>query len=868
MGWARLRDELAAMVCAGLGAAPLAAQGSALTPAASADSVVVTAGPEYQASWLHEVFFGRHHRELWTTPVRVELLDLSSFAGGLVPLRRGGGGQTASLHFAGKDGREYVFRSVNKTPAWLPADLRETVAERILQDQISVLHPGAALIAAPLLDAAGVLHAEPRLMVTPDDSRLGEFRAEFGGMLGILEEYPTEGAGGEPGFAGARDIVGTDKLLEHLEHSARTRADSRAYLAARLMDLLFADADRHAGQWRWARSSAGDHAVWRPISRDRDEAFARFDGVFPRLAGMSSRELVGFGPDYGSIYGLTWRAQDVDRRLLADLEKPVWDSTALALQARLTDSVIAAAVRRLPPEYYRVNGAVLARDLERRRDQLPIAAARFYALLAHDVNIHATDESEVAEVEREADGRVKVRLSRRGEGGGGGGGRGGASLAPYLERTFNRAETQEIRLFLHGGDDRLIVRGAVRHSLLVRVIGDGGRDELVDSSRVATGGKLTRFYNVRPDDQVSAGPGTLVDRRPYHRPPPPDRFHTQPRDWGHDWAPFPWVSFQPDVGVIAAGGVTLTSYGFRHDPYRSRLSVRLGYATGAQRFGVDVKGDFRGARHSTLRVRWSGFEVVRFYGIGNETLVVGPSDFYKVHQQQYLVAPALIVPLSTAAEVSIGPQLKYAQTDLIAGTFIELTRPYGIGSFGQVGAQAGLHIDTRDQPVAATRGVLLSAGASAYPTLWDVTAAFGEGHAEATTYLTASLPLRPTFALRAGGKKVWGRFPFHEAAFVGGASTVRGFSEHRFAGTAAVYGNVELRFKVARFSVALPADWGAFALLDGGRVYAAGETSDRWHAAAGGGIWCAFLNSRNTVSVSIARSTERTAAYVRGGFAF
>ena len=179
----------------------------------------------------------------------------------------------------------------------------------------------------------------------------------------------------------------------------------------------------------------------------------------------------------------------------------------------------------------------------------------------------------------------------------------------------------------------------------------------------------------------------------------------------------------------------------------------------------------------------------------------------------------------------------------------------------------GLRIDTRDQRVAATRGVLLTAAGSAYPKLWDVTDAFGEGHAEAATYLTASMPLRPTLALRVGGKKVWGRFPFQEAAFIGGASTVRGFNEHRFAGSAAIYGNVELRLKVARFSVALPADWGVFGLVDGGRVYVAAEASDRWHVAAGGGIWFAFLNSRNTVSVSVARSAERTAAYVRGGFA-
>ena len=320
--------------------------------------------------------------------------------------------------------------------------------------------------------------------------------------------------------------------------------------------------------------------------------------------------------------------------------------------------------------------------------------------------------------------------------------------------------------------------------------------------------------------------------------------------------------------MIAGGGVTLTQYGFRHVPYRSSTSFQLAYATGAQRFGAEVSGDFRGARHTTLRLRWSGFDVVRYYGLGNETPELGSSDFYKVRQQQDLVAPALVVPLSRGAEVSVGPQLKYAQTDFVAGTFIDLTRPYGAGSFGQLGAQAGLRIDTRDRHVAATRGVLVSVDASAYPRFWDVTAAFGESHAEATTYLTASLPLRPTLALRVGGKKVWGRFPFNEAAFLGGAGTVRGFAERRFAGNAAVYGNVELRLKLARFTVGLPADWGVFGLLDAGRVYVDGEVSDRWHGAAGGGFWFAFLNGRNTMSVSIARSTERTAVYVRAGFAF
>src|SRR2546425_975959 len=101
----------------GLAPAPTTGQGAVLPPPRT---ITLAAGPEYRAGWLHQVLFGRHYRDLWTTSIEVEVLDLAAFAGGLTPLRRGGGGQTRALRLAGADGRHYVFRSVNKQPSWLP----------------------------------------------------------------------------------------------------------------------------------------------------------------------------------------------------------------------------------------------------------------------------------------------------------------------------------------------------------------------------------------------------------------------------------------------------------------------------------------------------------------------------------------------------------------------------------------------------------------------------------------------------------------------------------------------------------------------------------------------------------------------------
>jgi hypothetical protein len=402
---------------------------------------------------------------------------------------------------------------------------------------------------------------------------------------------------------------------------------------------------------------------------------------------------------------------------------------------------------------------------------------------------------------------------------------------------------------------------------VLRVVGGAGDDDLTDSSRA---GK-TRLYDDRGNNRIRPGPGTSVDRSNYDPPPPDTATLGRPRDWGARWLPSMWVSYAPDIGLLAGAGVTRTGYGFRRVPYNSRVSLRAGYATAARTYRAELTGEFRGLMPPAvvvLQARASGIDVVRFYGFGNETVDTGSVDFYKVKQQQYLLAPTLQFAVSPAATLAIGPVFKSAQTQREPGTFIDSSRPYGSASFGQVGATAEFRLDTRDRPQAASRGLSLRLGGAVYPEALDVRSAFGEGHVEVASYVTARIPLAPTLAVRIAGKKVWGAYPLHEAAYVGGQSTVRGFPEHRFAGDAAVSGNVELRLAVARFYLLLPGEIGVFGLGDAGRVYLAGETSARWHAAAGGGLWFTFLNRANTVSVAAADGGEGMRVYVRAGFAY
>jgi hypothetical protein len=330
------------------------------------------------------------------------------------------------------------------------------------------------------------------------------------------------------------------------------------------------------------------------------------------------------------------------------------------------------------------------------------------------------------------------------------------------------------------------------------------------------------------------------------------------------------ASYSPDIGLLIGAGVAHTRYGFRALPPSTRLLAEAAYATSAHTYRIDVAGEFRRPLLPAIlyiELRASGLELIRFYGVGNETDGSQPDSVYRVRQKQLLVAPRVALPLAPRLRLTLGPLLKYAHTASDPGTILTTTGPYyGAGNHGQIGARAGLELDTRDHTTAPARGVHLSIVGHWYPALWDVVTPFGSVAAEASTYLSASDPSSAILALRAGGAAVSGTVPFEELVHVGGGTTVRGYPEQRFAGRRSASTNAELRLLAGRLPFG---DLGIFGLADAGRVWIPGEPSDRWHAAAGGGLWLAWQHRRaNTLSVAAARSPERTAIYFRAGFMF
>ena len=813
-------------------------------------TATVAAGAHYQGGGLRRFLLGDTYRDLWAAPITVPVLDISSYAGGLKPTKMGGGAQTKSVRFLDSKGSEYVFRLVDKDNQSVPEGFEGSIIESISRDQVSAHHPGSAMVAAELLDAVGILHVTPRLFVMPDDPLLGEFREEFAGELGMLEAYPNK-PDNAPGFGGAIEVIDTDSLMPLLDRNPAERINARAFLTARLVDMLMNDWDRHPGNWKWGRMQPG--GAWQPIPRDRDKVMISYGGIVG-VAGKGSPKLVRFRETYPKVRGLTWNSLELDRRVLGGLEKPVWDSVAAFLVRRLTDRVIDDAVKAMPPEYLKLTPEVAA-TFKARRDQIPAQADRFYRYLAGVVDLHATDATDRATVTLVDDRFVDVEL--RAERG-----------APYLRRRFDAMETGEIRLYLHGGDDRATVQGTGSPAIQVRVIGGNGANQLTDSSsRAGRSGGVRLYENgsvsgIEYDEDVSYNRRPLVNLWGHVQEPGKDR--------GGTFSPIAGLSATGDLGVVPRLGINIVKYGFRTWPYASRTALIGEYATGVEAFRITGLMDRRreeSSLHLTALARMSEIEIVNFRGLGNDS-PDGPLEFFEARQRQWLLHPAIALALGPRSDLFLGPMIQYSSTDSIPDRFISENRPYGFGDFGQAGLRLGLYSDGRNRSKDATKGLLLDLSATVYPALWDVTSTFGVLSGTGGLYVTLPVPVHPILALRAGAKRLFGDFPFHEAAFIGGRGSVRRLDRERYGGDAALHGTAELQIPVAQFGFVLPLDVGIFGYADAGRVYLDGESPGGWHKGAGVGFWVGILNPATAISLEFGDQRGRTGIRIRTGLSF
>ncbi|MEO5647876.1 MAG: hypothetical protein ABIQ56_05905 [Chitinophagaceae bacterium] len=450
---------------------------------------VVIAGKQYERSSLHNFLWGSHYRKEWATPVKVNSIDIAKVKGGLKPLKAGGGRQTKSLRLEDKNGKQYVLRSIDKTfGGALPEIFEGTFVERIANDQVSVAHPYSALTVPSMAEAANVYHTNPIIVFLPESPTLGEFNKRFANQLYLFEERPDGDQSDSDNFGNADDVDGTEKLLRKLTEENDHRVDQESYVRARLFDMFLSDWGRHEDQWRWASFDENGFKVYRPIPRDRDQTYTKFDGILVSAGAATPQVgyLQSFEADIKNVKTFNYQARHLDRQLANEPILPTWVKIAKELQTALTDIVIENAIKKLPPEVYPISGPEMVSKLKSRRDKLDKYAAEYYTFLAKEVEIVGTKEMELFEVSGVSPTETKVNVFRKNKE--------GEKKELIYTRSFTSNETNEIRLFGIDGKDEYKVYGNPGDAIKVRIIGGPGKDNY-DDQAIAGSNMNIRLYD-------------------------------------------------------------------------------------------------------------------------------------------------------------------------------------------------------------------------------------------------------------------------------------------------------------------------------------------------------------------------------------
>jgi hypothetical protein len=156
------------------------------------------------------------------------------------------------------------------------------------------------------------------------------------------------------------------------------------------------------------------------------------------------------------------------------------------MRLSLTDKAIQDALSVWPEPIYALSGDEFAHKLRSRRAQLPAVAAKFYELLARDIELPGTDQPEHFLIEAVGAGQVRISVSAR-----------RVSLADSLlnQRTFLAHETKTIKLFGLGGNDIFEFKGLPDPKFKISIYDGAGQDLFLAEKAPQTASTNVTIYD-------------------------------------------------------------------------------------------------------------------------------------------------------------------------------------------------------------------------------------------------------------------------------------------------------------------------------------------------------------------------------------
>ncbi|MEM7548863.1 MAG: BamA/TamA family outer membrane protein [Bacteroidota bacterium] len=802
------------------------------------DSVAVAAGKHYNnVSKLYKVLLGKNYREVWAKEIKFPIVSIEEE--GFEILELGGGQQTKSLKLRHKNGKEYSLRSVEKYPEKaVPFALRETIAQDIVEDQISASFPFAAITIPPLAEAIEVLHTNPKYIIIQKGDYLGQYKDEFGGRLALLEERPDEDWQDSDFFGNSKNIVSTSNMLKNIEKSSENKVDKYAFLRARILDLFIGDWDRHEDQWRWAEYDSGAFKFYTPIPRDRDQAYFVNEGLIPGFVGSrwALPKVQGFDEKVNYVEGFMSGGLHLDRRILSELSRAEWNKIIQFVQNRLTNEVIEQALLRLPEEAYKISGKEIATILKVRRDDLKEYALEYYEYLSNEVDVVGSDLQESFSIYRN-NKDVKVIVADVKD-----------STRMLYTRVFDSKETKTINIFGIGNDDHFLLKGnSGSSSPIINIIGGKGKDRIVDSSYVSGWRKKNRFFDSKKGCILSyVGPETSIKNSKKEKKYRYKNDHFTPKQV----KPLLRLGYDRDRDLAIDLGWRSTSFALFKDPNVAQQEFYLNYQTGSKNFEAYYTGSYT-LNNESLEVI-ADFNpmfnrVENFFGLGNATDYIEDFgiSFYRFESLGLNLGFGLRKSISNH---TIRAKGVYELRDLDNSGSVPIGEIVGDNDTGffskrnYSGFDLGYAFNNVADKVLPKDGVSFEAS---YRNVWALGSNANNYKAldvDFRFYKSISTSKKWVIDSRLGYGRNFREFDFFNARTLGGLDNLRGLRNNRFSGEEVFFNNTQLRVELKSFrSYLFPGTYGLLFFNDTGRVWFDSENSGRWHVGYGGGIWIAPL---------------------------
>lgn len=824
---------------------------------------------------FYKFLFGQHYRKQYSTPITVQTVTIDTLFGGLKPKRAGGGHQSKSLQLADKNGKEYVMRALKKSASrflqavafkdqFVVNEFEDTYAENFLFDFYTTSHPYTPFAVGNLAEKIGLPHTNPLLYYIPKHKSLKGFNADFGNELYMVEERPTDSQKDLKSFGQPNAIIGTNDLLKNLHKDEKYTVDENAYIKARLFDMLIGDWDRHSDQWRWGEYKDGEKIVYKPIPRDRDQAFSKYDGALLSLImNMPAlRHMQTFKNDIRNVKWFNREPYPQDIALLKTADENDWINQAKFIQENLSDADIDTAFSNLPATIQDGTIESIKHKLKIRKKQLQRYASEYYQVLQKTVLIVGTDKKDKFIITHKAKNNLEIavyRIKKNEE-------------ELVYTKNFTAGTTKNIWIYGLDEDDFFEVKGNAKANINIRLL--GGQNS--DSYTIENGRKI-KIYDFK-----SKGNTYAIDSKT--KTVLTDDYETNLYDYEkpkyNAFSGLPFGGYNPDDGVKLGFITNYTVNKFNQNPYTQKHVLKANYFFATNGYELVYNGFFPkalGKWDLDLESKFTSPNfTINFFGSGNETINNDETfgmNYNRVRLRTLRVTPSIKKIGKYGSEINISTTFEKISVEETNNRFINIpgvVNPEVFGSQQFAGATIKYSFENYDIPSFPTMGFGFSVAGS-----WKMNT-----NDTQRNFPSIESKLNFNHKIDANGKVILAtilkskillnnNFEFYQGANLGGDYDLRGYRNERFLGNQSFYQSSDIRWNLGKIRRSLiPMTYGVLGGFDYGRVWVNGENSDKWHQSFGGGLW---LNGLNVITARITyfKSVDEEARIAFGlGFGF